>query len=140
MSSKPTTIYCFHHKKVGRVNQCLFLKNPSQSNVFTPNTKAQSQSVYMSSKPTTNFCFHHKNKGRVNQCLFSLEAISPQILKHKFNVFKAHRKLQFSTQILKHKSKQCLPSYIVFNRNIKTYVQTASLSSKPTAIYCFLHT
>ena len=117
----------------GRKGKSVFFLRTHHNLMFLP--QMQGQSVYMSSKPTTIFCFHHKNKGRVNQCLFSLEAISPQILSISLMSLKPSENFSFQ-----HKSKHYLPSYIVFNTNIKTYVQTASLSSKPTTIYCFLHT
>ena len=83
---------------------------------------------------STQSTFSPQKIGRVSQCLFLQKLFSPQILKHKFNVFKAHRKLQFSTQKLSIKPNSiCLhnPPQSKVSTQILKHFQTACLFLTP---------
>ena len=133
MSSKPTTIFNFHHKsyrtKSMRVNvfkthhnlqfspqmlqnqidESLCLQNPPQSSVFTTNATETDRCESISSKPTTIFNFHHKCN------------ITKSI---KIDIFKTHHNLQFSPQMLQNKiiESLCLKPTTIFSFHHKCYI------------------
>ena len=113
MSSKPTTIFKFHHKCYrnrsmrvfvfkthhnfqfspqmlhNQIDESLCLRNPPPFSVFTTHGTEQNQRVSMSSKPTTIFSFHHKCYRTRSMRIY---------------VFKTHHDLQFSPQMLQNQS------------------------------------
>ena len=131
MSSKPTTIFTFHHKCYGsrsmsvyvfkthhtlqfspqmlqnQIDESICLQNPPHSSVFTTNATEPDRRESMSSKPTTIFNFHHKCYGTRSMRVY---------------VFKTHHNLQFSPQMLRNQIDESLclqnpPQSLIFTTN-----------------------
>ena len=151
--SKPTTIFCFHHKHYCTLSVSIYafktyhnlefssqtllhtfgkylcLQNLPQSWIFITNLNTFVSYDSKPSKPTTIFCFHHKH-----YCTLSVSIYA----------FKTYHNLEFSSQTLLHTfgkylCLQNLPQSWVFITNLNTFVSIDSKPSKPTTIFCFHH-